>query len=160
MACVMLTGLSLPCLQEGRKQYPYLSIMYESNSLCQLDQGVRRVHTLAKHQSAEYNLLALDGGLSMPTYVYRCENCNDHLEVIQKFSDAPLKTCPKCQGHLHRVIHATGIVFKGSGWYITDSRSSSSATHTAPKEPKTETAKTESAAPSTPSSPAPSTTTD
>jgi putative FmdB family regulatory protein len=89
----------------------------------------------------------------MPTYVYRCEQCSNHLEVIQKFSDAPLKVCPKCQGHLHRVIHATGIVFKGSGWYITDSRSSSSATHTAPKETKAEStttapAKTETTAPS------------
>lgn len=93
----------------------------------------------------------------MPTYVYRCEECNNHLEVIQKFSDAPLKTCPKCQGHLQRVIHATGIVFKGSGWYITDSRSSSSATQTAPKESKSESssaapAKTETAAPSQPAS--------
>ncbi len=101
----------------------------------------------------------------MPTYVYRCEQCNDHLEVIQKFSDAPLKTCPKCQGHLHRVIHATGIVFKGSGWYITDSRSSSSATKTAPKEAKSEAsnaapAKTETAAPSQPASSTPASSSD
>ena len=70
----------------------------------------------------------------MPTYVYRCQQCNNHLEVIQKFSDAPLKVCPKCQGQLRRVIHATGIVFKGSGWYVNDSRSSSSTTKPAPKE--------------------------
>ncbi len=69
----------------------------------------------------------------MPTYVYRCQQCNNHLEVIQKFSDAPLKVCPKCQGQLRRVIHATGIVFKGSGWYVTDSRSSSPTSKPAPK---------------------------
>lgn len=83
----------------------------------------------------------------MPTYVYRCQECNNHLEVIQKFSDAPLKTCPKCQGQLHRVIHATGIVFKGSGWYVTDSRSSSPTSKPAPKgSDKTDTAKAETPA--------------
>lgn len=83
----------------------------------------------------------------MPTYVYRCEQCNNHLEVIQKFSDAPLKVCPKCQGQLRRVIHASGIVFKGSGWYVTDSRSSSPTSKPAPKATdKTDAAKTEAAA--------------
>jgi putative FmdB family regulatory protein len=70
----------------------------------------------------------------MPTYVYRCQQCNNHLEVIQKFSDAPLKICPKCQGQLSRVIHASGIVFKGSGWYVTDSRSSSPTSKPVPKQ--------------------------
>ncbi len=83
----------------------------------------------------------------MPTYVYRCQQCNNHLEVIQKFSDAPLKTCPKCQGQLHRVIHATGIVFKGSGWYVTDSRSSSPTSKPAPKAAdKSDTAKADTPA--------------
>ena len=82
----------------------------------------------------------------MPTYVYRCQQCNNHLEVIQKFSDAPLKICPKCQGHLQRVIHATGIVFKGSGWYVTDSRSSSPTSKPAPKGDKADTTKTEAPA--------------
>jgi putative FmdB family regulatory protein len=62
----------------------------------------------------------------MPTYVYRCEQCNNHFEQIQKFSDAPLKVCPRCNGHVRRVIHPTGIVFKGSGWYVNDSRKGSS----------------------------------
>jgi putative FmdB family regulatory protein len=70
----------------------------------------------------------------MPTYVYRCQQCNNHLEVIQKFSDTPLRICPKCQGQLRRIIHATGIVFKGSGWYVNDSRSSSSTSKPALKE--------------------------
>ena len=83
----------------------------------------------------------------MPTYVYRCQQCNNHLEVIQKFSDAPLKVCPKCHGQLRRVIHATGIVFKGSGWYVTDSRSSSPTSKPAPKgSDKPDTAKTEASA--------------
>jgi putative FmdB family regulatory protein len=83
----------------------------------------------------------------MPTYVYRCQQCNNHLEVIQKFSDAPLKICPRCQGQLNRVIHATGIVFKGSGWYVTDSRSSSPTSKPAPKgADKPDTAKTEASA--------------
>lgn len=70
----------------------------------------------------------------MPTYVYRCQQCNHHLEIIQKFSDVPLKICPKCRGPLYRVIHATGIVFKGSGWYVNDSRSSSPTSKPPPKE--------------------------
>ena len=64
----------------------------------------------------------------MPTYVYKCENCGYHFEKLQKFSDKPVKSCPRCEGHVKRVIHPTGIVFKGSGWYITDSRGSSSST--------------------------------
>jgi putative FmdB family regulatory protein len=92
----------------------------------------------------------------MPTYVYRCRQCNNHLEIIQKFSDAPLKICPKCQGQLHRVIHATGIVFKGSGWYVNDSRSSSPTSKSAAKEPdKSSSTKSDSSpAASTPSEPA------
>jgi putative FmdB family regulatory protein len=79
----------------------------------------------------------------MPTYVYRCEQCNYHFEQIQKFSDAPLKACPRCNGHVRRVIHPTGIVFKGSGWYINDSRKGSS-------KPSESTSSSEST-PSTPS---------
>jgi putative FmdB family regulatory protein len=61
----------------------------------------------------------------MPTYVYRCNRCQNQFEQFQKFSDSPLTICPKCQGQIHRVIYPTGIVFKGSGWYITDSRKDS-----------------------------------
>lgn len=62
----------------------------------------------------------------MPTYEYRCRACDNDLEVFQKFSDDPLTTCPKCQGRLRRVFSPAGIVFKGSGFYSTDSRSSKS----------------------------------
>lgn len=56
----------------------------------------------------------------MPMYEYECESCGHRFEVIQKFSDARKRTCPKCKGKLKRLISAPGLHFKGSGWYITD----------------------------------------
>ena len=56
----------------------------------------------------------------MPTYGYRCSNCGHQLEVVQKFSDEPLKVCPKCQGKLTKILYPTGVIFKGSGFYKTD----------------------------------------
>lgn len=64
----------------------------------------------------------------MPTYVYKCDSCGTQFEQFQSFKDEPLRTCPACAGAVRRVIQPVGIVFKGSGWYITDSRKSSSAT--------------------------------
>src|ERR671929_120407 len=64
---------------------------------------------------------------TVPTYTYACTACNDVIEKRQSFSDPPLTTCEQCGGSLRKVIHPVGIVFKGSGWYITDSRSSTSA---------------------------------
>lgn len=58
----------------------------------------------------------------MPTYAYQCDHCGHDFEAVQKFSDAPLTVCPKCEGRIRRVIHPAPVVFKGSGWYITDSR--------------------------------------
>ena len=69
----------------------------------------------------------------MPTYVYKCDNCGYHFEQLQKFSDKPIKICPRCKGHVKRVIHTTGIVFKGSGWYVTDSRKCESSSTTEAK---------------------------
>lgn len=60
----------------------------------------------------------------MPTYQYRCTECGHDLEAVQKFSDAPLTECPACGGKLRKVYNAVGVVFKGSGFYKTDSRSS------------------------------------
>ena len=60
----------------------------------------------------------------MPTYEYRCTECDHDFEVFQKFSDAPLTTCPVCQGVLRKVFSPVGIVFKGSGFYSTDSHHS------------------------------------
>jgi putative FmdB family regulatory protein len=56
----------------------------------------------------------------MPIYEYRCDACGHLFEVIQKFADAPLDTCPKCQGVLRKLVSSPAIQFKGSGWYITD----------------------------------------
>jgi putative FmdB family regulatory protein len=61
----------------------------------------------------------------MPTYQYRCTECGEDLEAVQKFSDAPLTICPACGGHLRKVFNAVGVVFKGSGFYRTDSRNGS-----------------------------------
>ena len=61
----------------------------------------------------------------MPTYQYRCTECGEDLEAVQKFSDAPLAICPACGGHLRKVFNAVGVVFKGSGFYRTDSRNGS-----------------------------------
>jgi putative FmdB family regulatory protein len=61
----------------------------------------------------------------MPTYQYRCTECGEDLEAVQKFSDAPLTICPTCGGPLRKVFNAVGVVFKGSGFYRTDSRNGS-----------------------------------
>ncbi|GGO30218.1 hypothetical protein GCM10010116_60550 [Microbispora rosea subsp. aerata] len=66
----------------------------------------------------------------MPTYQYACTACGEQLEAVQKFSDDPLTECPSCQGKLRKVFSAVGIVFKGSGFYRTDNRSSGSSTST------------------------------
>jgi len=60
----------------------------------------------------------------VPTYQYVCTECGEPLEVVQKFSDDPLTECPACSGRLRKVFSAAGIIFKGSGFYRTDSRSS------------------------------------
>ena len=60
----------------------------------------------------------------MPTYEYECTACGHGFEVMQRFSDEPLTQCPECRGRLRKVFHAAGIIFKGEGWYATDSRSS------------------------------------
>jgi putative FmdB family regulatory protein len=62
----------------------------------------------------------------MPTYEYVCMSCGRHTEVVQSFSDEPLRTCPHCGGPLKRVFHPVGIVLKGSGFYSTDNRGSKS----------------------------------
>ncbi|MBG0819331.1 FmdB family transcriptional regulator [Planomonospora sp. ID91781] len=64
----------------------------------------------------------------MPTYQYACTACDNQFEIVQKFSDDALTVCPSCQGELRKVFSAVGIVFKGSGFYRTDSRSSGSST--------------------------------
>ncbi len=63
----------------------------------------------------------------MPTYQYVCTACGSELEAVQSFSDEPLTDCPQCSGRLRKRFSAVGVVFKGSGFYKTDSRSGSSS---------------------------------
>ena len=70
----------------------------------------------------------------MPTYQYTCTECGEPLETVQKFSDEPLTVCPACGGRLRKVFSPVGIVFKGSGFYRTDSRKSATAAAPATKD--------------------------
>ena len=56
----------------------------------------------------------------MPLYEYACDHCGHRFEKIQKFSDPLEDTCPKCGGHVHKLMSSPAIQFKGSGFYITD----------------------------------------
>jgi len=63
---------------------------------------------------------------TMPVYVYHCDECNFQFEQQQKFSDKPLKRCPECgKDSLHKVYTPVGVIYKGSGFYSTDHRSTS-----------------------------------
>ena len=63
----------------------------------------------------------------MPIYEYECRECGQRFEKMQSFQDEPIRVCPNCGGETRRVLHPVGVIFKGSGWYITDSRKSESA---------------------------------
>ncbi len=82
----------------------------------------------------------------MPVYEYRCEDCKRHFEIKQSFNDAALTVCPNCGSRIHRVIQAAGIVFKGSGFYVTDSKSKQNLATSGEKETGSETGETKSAA--------------
>lgn len=95
----------------------------------------------------------------MPTYEYECQQCHERVEAVQKFSDAALTVCPRCGGELRKVFSAVGIVFKGSGFYKNDSRTSSSSASSSASSGSTSTATatSESSAPAAPApAPAPS----
>ncbi len=62
----------------------------------------------------------------MPIYEYECEQCGVRFEKTQRFSDPVLTECPECNGHVHRVMQPVGIIFKGSGFYVTDNKGKSS----------------------------------
>jgi putative FmdB family regulatory protein len=64
----------------------------------------------------------------MPVYEYQCKQCGLHFERFQRMSDAPVQICPRCSGQVFRVMQPVGVVFKGSGFYVTDNRKSSSST--------------------------------
>jgi putative FmdB family regulatory protein len=71
----------------------------------------------------------------MPLYEYECENCGRRFERLQSINDEPVRQCPECAGAVHKIFHAAGIIFKGSGWYITDSRKSTSGAVTGEPKP-------------------------
>lgn len=74
----------------------------------------------------------------MPTYQYSCTECGHFFEAVQSFSDDALTACPECAGRLRKVFNAVGVVFKGSGFYRTDSRGSTeSSTPAASSTPST-----------------------
>ncbi|HUU08276.1 MAG TPA: FmdB family zinc ribbon protein [Dehalococcoidales bacterium] len=69
----------------------------------------------------------------MPTYEYECSLCHHRFERRQNFADEPVDACPKCEGKSRRVIHSVPVIFRGSGFYVTDSRKTS---HPGKKEKK------------------------
>jgi putative FmdB family regulatory protein len=71
----------------------------------------------------------------VPTYQYTCTDCGEPVEVVQKFTDDPLTVCAACGGRLRKVFSPVGIVFKGSGFYRTDSRNGSGSTAVKDKQP-------------------------
>lgn len=73
----------------------------------------------------------------MPTYQYACTACDERLEVVQSFTDDPLTECSSCGGRLRKVFSPVGVVFKGSGFYRTDSRASSNGSGTSGKTSET-----------------------
>ncbi|HXI85086.1 MAG TPA: FmdB family zinc ribbon protein [Verrucomicrobiae bacterium] len=86
----------------------------------------------------------------MPTYEYECQKCGHHYELYQSIKDGPKRTCPKCHGRVKRLLGTgAGLIFKGSGFYITDYRKPSYA----------ESAKKDNPAPTTPVTPAAGSTT-
>jgi putative FmdB family regulatory protein len=98
----------------------------------------------------------------MPTYQYACTSCGERLEVVQKFTDDPLTVCPSCEGALRKVFSAVGVVFKGSGFYKTDSRAKTSSSGDSgsgdsggAKKDAAPAAKTESTSSATPAASAP-----
>ena len=106
----------------------------------------------------------------MPTYSYACTECDNRFDIVQGFSDDSLTTCEKCSGRLRKLFNSVGIVFKGSGFYRTDSRedgkkssktsvngSTSDATSSSGSSEKNGSSQTNGSSEKSSSSPAPST---
>lgn len=71
----------------------------------------------------------------MPTYAYACKDCSHAFEIVQSFTDSSLTSCPECRGTLRKKFNSVGVVFKGSGFYRTDSRDSKVSSTVAPAAP-------------------------
>jgi putative FmdB family regulatory protein len=73
----------------------------------------------------------------MPTYEYECKSCGHTFDVFQSMNDEPLKTCPQCGKDVRRLINGgSGVIFKGSGFYVTDKKGSGASSPAAPKSPE------------------------
>lgn len=109
--------------------------------------GVLLHHVLALSREECQHLVHHETGRThVPTYQYVCTECGEPLEAVQSFSDDSLTECPACGGRLRKVYNAVGIVFKGSGFYRTDSRSgSTSSDPAAPASDKPAASSTEAA---------------
>ncbi len=80
----------------------------------------------------------------MPTYDYECKSCGKVFEVFQQMSDEPLKKCPECGSEIKRLVGGgLGVIFKGSGFYVTDNKKSNSAAPGAKSEKKEPSKKSE-----------------
>ena len=75
----------------------------------------------------------------MPTYVYRCKNCEHQFETVQRITEEPKKECPECKGTVTRLLFPVGIVFKGSGFHVNDYPSSKSSVGDNGKKPEDKT---------------------
>ncbi|MDV8075152.1 FmdB family zinc ribbon protein [Rhodococcus sp. IEGM 1370] len=80
----------------------------------------------------------------MPTYSYACTECDNRFDIVQSFTDDTLTVCPACSGKLRKLFNSVGIVFKGSGFYRTDSRGGASTSSEGASEKKSDAAATKS----------------
>jgi putative FmdB family regulatory protein len=81
----------------------------------------------------------------VPTYSYACTECGDRFDAVQAFTEDTLTTCTKCFGRLRKLFNSVGVVFKGSGFYRTDSRESGKKSSESTESSKSESAKSDSA---------------
>ncbi|QLY32510.1 FmdB family zinc ribbon protein [Nocardia huaxiensis] len=93
----------------------------------------------------------------MPTYSYACTECDNKFDIVQSFSDDALTVCPACNGKLRKLFNSVGIVFKGSGFYRTDSRNGSTSSEAAKPSSSSDSSSSTSTASSTSTSTASST---
>ncbi|UGT38995.1 FmdB family transcriptional regulator [Nocardia yamanashiensis] len=92
----------------------------------------------------------------MPTYSYACTECDNKFDIVQSFSDDAVTTCPACSGKLRKLFNSVGIVFKGSGFYRTDSRNGSTSSEAAKPSSAADSSSSSTPAPAASSTPAPS----
>ena len=93
----------------------------------------------------------------MPTYSYACTECDNRFDAVQAFTDDALTTCPECSGRLRKLFNSVGVVFKGSGFYRTDSREASKSSVKSDSSSSSSSEKTSSSSDSSSSSSTPAT---